>query len=329
MIASGVTTVQHLHGRTPRKARPGGSRRRRGDPRLPGRRDARLLFVRACATRTGSSTSATRISSPACRPSCAARCSAGSSAFKLTLDDDIALFEGLYGRYQQQAPGQGSARSGQPALVLRRGADAARRLLAQIRCAACTCTCSRPPTRRNTPAGAAAAPQWSTSTASACSGRSMTLGHGVWLNESDIERLAETGTCVCHNCSSNFRLRSGVAALNQLRGGRHQHRDRHRRGRHQRRPRHAAGDAAGAARASRARHGRRRADACAGVPHGDRRAAPRRPPFGAYIGALEVGRAADIVLIDWAQITYPYLDAETPLLDAVLQRAKTDGVRSP
>ena len=44
-------------------------------------------------------------------------------------------------------------------------------------------------------------------------GPRMTLGHGVWLNERDIQRLAETETCVCHNCSSNFRLRSGVAAL--------------------------------------------------------------------------------------------------------------------
>src|SRR5262249_16182849 len=45
-------------------------------------------------------------------------------------------------------------------------------------------------------------------------GPHMTLGHGVWLNEADIDRLADTGTCICHNCSSNFRLRSGVAALN-------------------------------------------------------------------------------------------------------------------
>ena len=45
-------------------------------------------------------------------------------------------------------------------------------------------------------------------------GPKMTLGHGVWLNEADIDRVAETGTCICHNCSSNFRLRSGVAALN-------------------------------------------------------------------------------------------------------------------
>ena len=35
-----------------------------------------------------------------------------------------------------------------------------------------------------------------------------------------------------------------------------------------------------------------------------------------------------MVLIDWRAISYPYLDAETPLLDAVLQRAKTSGVRT-
>jgi 5-methylthioadenosine/S-adenosylhomocysteine deaminase len=51
-------------------------------------------------------------------------------------------------------------------------------------------------------------------------------------------------------------------------------------------------------------------------------------PFVDTIGALEVGRAADMVLIDWRQISYPYLDTGTPLLDAVLQRAKTSGVRT-
>src|SRR5262245_51490040 len=44
----------------------------------------------------------------------------------------------------------------------------------------------------------------------------LTLGHGVWLSEGDIDRLAAAGACVCHNCSSNFRLRSGVAPLNEL-----------------------------------------------------------------------------------------------------------------
>ena len=42
---------------------------------------------------------------------------------------------------------------------------------------------------------------------------------------------------------------------------------------------------------------------------------------------LDVGRAADMVLIDWEQLSYPYLDEETPVLDAVLQRAKATGVR--
>jgi cytosine/adenosine deaminase-related metal-dependent hydrolase len=46
-------------------------------------------------------------------------------------------------------------------------------------------------------------------------GSNMTLGHGVWVTEADIDRLAETGTMVCHNASSNLRLRSGVAPLNR------------------------------------------------------------------------------------------------------------------
>src|SRR5450755_4464209 len=51
-------------------------------------------------------------------------------------------------------------------------------------------------------------------------------------------------------------------------------------------------------------------------------------PFGAHLGTLEVGKAADMVLIDWSQISYPYLDAEMPVLDAVIQRAKTEGVKT-
>ena len=50
--------------------------------------------------------------------------------------------------------------------------------------------------------------------------------------------------------------------------------------------------------------------------------------FSDSIGALEVERWADLVLVDWDQISWPYLDPETPVLDAVLQRAKTSGVRT-
>jgi cytosine/adenosine deaminase-related metal-dependent hydrolase len=49
-------------------------------------------------------------------------------------------------------------------------------------------------------------------------------------------------------------------------------------------------------------------------------------PFGSHIGALAVGKAADLVLIDWDKLAYPYLDPETPVLDAVVQRAKSEAV---
>ena len=35
-----------------------------------------------------------------------------------------------------------------------------------------------------------------------------------------------------------------------------------------------------------------------------------------------------MVLIDWRQISYPYLDEETPPLDAMIQRAKSEGVKT-
>jgi len=46
----------------------------------------------------------------------------------------------------------------------------------------------------------------------------LTLAHGVWLTEREIQLLAKTGTAVSHNPSSNLRLRAGTAPLNALRG---------------------------------------------------------------------------------------------------------------
>jgi hypothetical protein len=79
MIASGVTTVQHLHGRLPGKL----DQVDRGcDEAIRAYQDVGMSPTRTrCATRTGWSISGTRISSPACRPNCAARCSDGSSVF--------------------------------------------------------------------------------------------------------------------------------------------------------------------------------------------------------------------------------------------------------
>lgn len=48
-------------------------------------------------------------------------------------------------------------------------------------------------------------------------GPRFSIAHGVWLTEAEIAILAETGTAVVHNPSSNLRLRAGIAPLNALR----------------------------------------------------------------------------------------------------------------
>ena len=44
----------------------------------------------------------------------------------------------------------------------------------------------------------------------------VSLGHAVWLSEEEIEICADTGTSVCHNASSNLRLRVGVLPVARL-----------------------------------------------------------------------------------------------------------------
>ena len=154
----------------------------------------------------------------------------------------------------------------------------------------------------------------------------LTLGHGVWLNEADLDHIAATGTHICHNCSSNFRLRSGVAPLNAFeeRGidtaigldeaGINDDRDMLQEMRMVLRAHRVPG----------------MADADVPSPGQVLRMATvggaATTPYGSHIGTLAVGKAADLMLIDWDKLAYPYLDPETPVLDAVLQRAKTDGV---
>jgi cytosine/adenosine deaminase-related metal-dependent hydrolase len=158
-------------------------------------------------------------------------------------------------------------------------------------------------------------------------GPRLTLGHGVWLNENDINRLADAGGCVCHNCSSNFRLRSGVAALNCF---------------------EAAGintaiglDEAGINDDRDMLQEMRlvlRAHRVPGMVDDDvptmaqvfRMATvggAATTAFASQIGTLDVGKKADLSLIDYDRIAWPYLDAETPLLDAVIQRAKGESVK--
>ena len=157
-------------------------------------------------------------------------------------------------------------------------------------------------------------------------GSKMTIGHGVWLSESDIDKLADKGCSICHNCSSNFRLRSGVAPLNRF---------------------EAKGinialglDEAGINDDRDMLQEMRMVMLTHREPGMDDRVpttnqifrmatsgGAKTTPFGAQIGSLEVGKAADMVLLDWRKVSYPYLDANTPILDAVIHRAKADAVK--
>ena len=155
----------------------------------------------------------------------------------------------------------------------------------------------------------------------------MTLGHGVWLTEPDIELIAETGTHICTNASSNLRLRSGIAPLNRFeRSG----------------VRVALGlDEAGINDDRDMLQEMRLVLRLHRTPGMDDNV-PTSPqvlrmatehgahttPFGAMIGTIEPGRAADLVLVDWRQIAFPYLDRDVPVVDAVVQRARTSGVQT-
>jgi cytosine/adenosine deaminase-related metal-dependent hydrolase len=48
--------------------------------------------------------------------------------------------------------------------------------------------------------------------------------------------------------------------------------------------------------------------------------------FADTIGTLAPGKAADLVLLHWQQIAYPYLEAGTSIVEALVYRAKTSGV---
>jgi cytosine/adenosine deaminase-related metal-dependent hydrolase len=157
-------------------------------------------------------------------------------------------------------------------------------------------------------------------------GPRMTLGHGVWLTEADLELIAATGTCICHNCSSNLRLRSGVAPLNafERRGitvaigmdeaGINDDRDMLQELRMVLRQHRVPG----------------MDDAVPTCPQVLRMATEHgaaTTPFHTGVGRLEPGRALDLFALDWSQVTDAFLDEEVPVVDAVVQRAKSGGVR--
>jgi cytosine/adenosine deaminase-related metal-dependent hydrolase len=326
MIASGVTTVQHIHGWAPGRlaeveARTGEVIRAyedigmrvsycfavRDQNRLVYQRDEDFLASLPAELR-----------GPAQR---------WFARLQLTLDDYVALFENLYHRHQnkgrvqiQLAPANLHWCSD---AALTRLAELSQRYNVPLHMHLVETAYQKEYARRR---GGGTALEYIDRFG--LLGPKMTLGHGVWLNETDIDRVAETGTCICHNCSSNFRLRSGVAALNvfEAKGintaigideaGINDDRDMLQEMRMVLRAHRVPGmvddDVPTMAQVFRM--------ATSG--------GAKTTAFGERLGVLAPGKAADLVLIDWRQIAFPYLDAETPVLDAVLQRGKAGGVRT-
>jgi cytosine/adenosine deaminase-related metal-dependent hydrolase len=158
-------------------------------------------------------------------------------------------------------------------------------------------------------------------------GPRLTIGHGVWMTAQDIALCAETGTRLCHNCSSNFRLKSGVAPINRFL---------------------AAGvpvalgmDEAGInddrdmlqeMRMALDIHREPGIDAphpmAAQVLRMATEHGAATTPFGARIGRLSPGCEADLVMLDWQALTYPYQNADIPLIDVLVRRARPSAVKT-
>ena len=152
-------------------------------------------------------------------------------------------------------------------------------------------------------------------------GPEVSIAHGVWFTDSDIDLMAETGTMLCHNPSSNLRLSSGVAPINRLldRG-----------------VTVAIGiDEAGINDDNDLLQEMRLAQKIHREPgvgvknpssHRIFDMATRNGAevtfFGNEVGTLEVGKRADIVLVDLSRITEPYLHPDTDIVDALIYRGR-------
>jgi cytosine/adenosine deaminase-related metal-dependent hydrolase len=155
----------------------------------------------------------------------------------------------------------------------------------------------------------------------------MTFGHGVWMNEADLDLAAERGVRVCHNASSNLRLRSGVLPLNPLiaRGvrvglgldeaGINDDRD-------------MLQELKLVLRLHRTPGMDEAVPTCAQVFQMATEYGAETTPYRGEIGTLEVGKAADLVLLNWKHVAYPYLDEDTSVVDAIVQRARAAGVET-
>lgn len=158
-------------------------------------------------------------------------------------------------------------------------------------------------------------------------GPQLTIGHGVWMTKDDLALLGERGACLCHNCSSNLRLKSGTADLNAFlakgvpvalgidEAGLNDDRDMLQEMRLALTLHRPAGHKAPCPSASDIFR--------MATEHG-----AATTPFAGQIGHLAPGMAADIVLLDWDAVTRPWQDPSIPLVDVLLRRAKAGAVET-
>ena len=151
-------------------------------------------------------------------------------------------------------------------------------------------------------------------------GPEVSCAHGVWLSESDVGILGETGTAICTNPSSNLRLKSGIAPINRLleddvtvalgidEAGINDD-----------------NDILQEMRMAQKIHREPGVDAPYPTSHEILELAT---PNGAnvtffdQVGTIEPGKRADLVLINLDRIEDPYLHPDTDIVDALVYRGK-------
>lgn len=158
-------------------------------------------------------------------------------------------------------------------------------------------------------------------------GSNLTLGHAVWMTEKDIALIAETNTLICHNASSNLRLQSGIAPLNAFlnrevgvaigidQAGINDDRDMLQEMRLVLNLHRVPGIDSSVPKAIQVFR--------MATEYG-----AKTTGFDQQIGTIEPGKAADLVLLNWQQIVYPFLDESVPVLDAVLYRGRSTAVET-
>jgi len=156
-------------------------------------------------------------------------------------------------------------------------------------------------------------------------GPKVSFAHCVWLTEDDIELLARNGTSVCHNPSSNLRLKSGIAPVNRML---------------EKKVNVALGTDGAAINDDESILQEIRLCANLHRTPGLGKFCPtpgqllkmvtvngaKVTLFSDQIGTLEKGKRADIILVNLKEITEPYLDPELSIVNAFIGRGKTSDV---